>query len=426
MNPSPGRESANGAPREDLLVRVARSLRDWLDDFVSRKSEAEVSRSDEAQETLGSASSSEQSPSGRNLQQPGPPEHWLQRVREGAPELLLPPEDGGVPGYVAGGLPASQTTSRWPAQLAPASPKSHEVRQTNETSHDAVQAGKNPLSQKINQGALPTPAAVSPPRKESLPRMLAGKAEALLHRSVDAIREGEENSGAAQRERPVARSSSQTRRPLPIPAASRLEARDAPNPNDSPSASRSARRPEQLRRRTDIPSAPSTQTSNQPHSSRIKPALQPASIESRKKADQSARLPDPIEGEHDRGAGGEAPSARPSPWLPTSSYSSPRDSERYGHSSPPNHSVSLNDGGYARETSDQSSRPTQFAELSFAPSIASRPATASTSGISSSGLSHDLWPELPEPPSPPQPGLDQLLRQLERSRRIGSEQRGEL
>jgi hypothetical protein len=54
--------------------------------------------------------------------------------------------------------------------------------------------------------------------------------------------------------------------------------------------------------------------------------------------------------------------------------------------------------------------------------------TASTSGSilnSFPEITRDLWPELPESPAHRQLSLDQAVRQLERSRRISGEQRGD-
>jgi hypothetical protein len=110
MNPST--VPRNSGSDDVWRRRAARKLRNWLNDYLTQ---GDVLGSDRPLEEgaaqgaalstspLPAASGGEANPVFVASDRPqieatgGPPEHWLQRVREGAPELLLSPQDGGPP-----------------------------------------------------------------------------------------------------------------------------------------------------------------------------------------------------------------------------------------------------------------------------------------------------------------------------------------
>ena len=89
---------------EPLLRRWTRRLRDWLNvvldepvaDSPDRASLSDASSSESAQ-TSQASEENEAAALEQTFGVSGPPEAWLQLVREGAPELLLPEEQGGTP-----------------------------------------------------------------------------------------------------------------------------------------------------------------------------------------------------------------------------------------------------------------------------------------------------------------------------------------
>lgn len=109
-------ERPPGRVNESWLKALARRLRDWLNGFLvepgrfavdgghaqggapsSSVSEARSAQHpQEAEEISGSRDQTEVAPEGR-VGDAGPPEAWLALVRERAPELLLPVEEGGTP-----------------------------------------------------------------------------------------------------------------------------------------------------------------------------------------------------------------------------------------------------------------------------------------------------------------------------------------
>jgi hypothetical protein len=113
MKPWIGSETRPAEPDESWLETLARRLRDWLNGFLqeaeSPASEAHGQASpsfsgsydpgalnDDSEPISGTEEAAR--PSSQNLFDPGvPPEEWLRLVREGAPELLLPVEEGGTP-----------------------------------------------------------------------------------------------------------------------------------------------------------------------------------------------------------------------------------------------------------------------------------------------------------------------------------------
>ena len=105
MSPSTGRKHA--VWRETRMRSVARKLRNWLDDYLMKSEPHEVGQLAGNETQRPSApedipvAQGEESPPLRTTylreMADGPPEHWLELVRKGAPELLLHPSDGGTP-----------------------------------------------------------------------------------------------------------------------------------------------------------------------------------------------------------------------------------------------------------------------------------------------------------------------------------------
>jgi hypothetical protein len=87
-----------GHSEEPRSKALARKLRDWLNGFLEEAG-GEYQSSAVALPASPIPSREEQAgaPARSALNQAGPPEDWLRRVREGAPGLLLPAEEGGTP-----------------------------------------------------------------------------------------------------------------------------------------------------------------------------------------------------------------------------------------------------------------------------------------------------------------------------------------
>jgi hypothetical protein len=142
------REMQPAKPDDSWLKSLARRLRDWLNRVLQEAEspasgahgEASPSFSgssdpgarDEGSEPI-SGTGEQAAPSSQNLFGPaGPPEEWLRLVREGAPELLLPVEEGGTPWQgLRGEATQSEPKEEWagiPADdLASSIPRSQEA-----------------------------------------------------------------------------------------------------------------------------------------------------------------------------------------------------------------------------------------------------------------------------------------------------------
>ena len=102
--------SARNELREKWPRRVARRLRDWLDGYLG-----DIDRPDEF---AGGEDVPEAPPLPENAfldSAGGPPADWLDRVRKGAPQLLVQPSEGGVPWQSA----AQASSDRMPEWVAP-------------------------------------------------------------------------------------------------------------------------------------------------------------------------------------------------------------------------------------------------------------------------------------------------------------------
>jgi len=124
--------------------RAARKLRNWLNDYLMQGEALELDRTLEAGvgQNTGSRGSprpadavagGDAAPASVALDRSeseasgGPPDHWLKRVREDAPELLLSPKDDGVPYCSVDQLGIQRRTpmagrSPNPSDMAPPSP----------------------------------------------------------------------------------------------------------------------------------------------------------------------------------------------------------------------------------------------------------------------------------------------------------------
>lgn len=148
MKPWIDSETQPAKPDESWLKTLARRLRDWLN-RVLQEAESPISGAhgeaspsfsgssdpgarDEGSEPI-SGTEEQAAPSSQNLFGPaGPPEEWLRLVREGAPELLLPVEEGGTPWQgLRGETTQSEPKEEWagiPADdLASSIPRSQEA-----------------------------------------------------------------------------------------------------------------------------------------------------------------------------------------------------------------------------------------------------------------------------------------------------------
>ena len=86
--------------RERLMRRWTRRLRDWLNVVLDEPVVGVAAQNLAPEAALSQASATGQaipSPARETLGSSGPPEAWLKLVQEGAPELLLPVEEGGTP-----------------------------------------------------------------------------------------------------------------------------------------------------------------------------------------------------------------------------------------------------------------------------------------------------------------------------------------
>jgi hypothetical protein len=94
--------------RGDWTGRVALRLRDWLNRYLEAKQTQEIARRLETPETQAVRNEMPRQPGAPKRQEAhpfqigGPPAHWLERVQSGAPQLLLHPDEGGTPWFVAG------------------------------------------------------------------------------------------------------------------------------------------------------------------------------------------------------------------------------------------------------------------------------------------------------------------------------------
>lgn len=99
MKPWNVNEPGAGRSREPRLRSLARRLRDWLDEYLQEASDASLDALASSNSEAQDAKSAETGAPIRGetagvsawegIAHPGPPEHWLKLVRDGAPGLLL-------------------------------------------------------------------------------------------------------------------------------------------------------------------------------------------------------------------------------------------------------------------------------------------------------------------------------------------------
>ena len=133
--------SQSGHSEEARSKALVRKLRDWLNGFLGEPRDSVVGESQTSGDApaapailstrdrkthgpLPTSVSEEQigAPAWSALNPPGPPEDWLRRVREGAPGLLLPAEEGGTPSFRAPGAPIGESQPQQEMTSTPAAP----------------------------------------------------------------------------------------------------------------------------------------------------------------------------------------------------------------------------------------------------------------------------------------------------------------
>src|SRR5215831_16156702 len=114
MKPWNASESRPRPLKASWLRALGRRVREWLRRLLeegensvvypSAQHSANMGVTDHDAYTASSGKKEAQVSPWNALQKPGPPEHWLRLVREGAPELLRSVEEGGIPWLSARGV----------------------------------------------------------------------------------------------------------------------------------------------------------------------------------------------------------------------------------------------------------------------------------------------------------------------------------
>ena len=116
MKPWNASESRQGSPTEFWLISIARKTRRWLMRLLRLDNAAKLARGrsgvPRADQNINATPAHANDSRWDSLTLPGPPEDWLSRVREGAPGLLLPPEQGGIPEFRAQAADMQQPQSQ--------------------------------------------------------------------------------------------------------------------------------------------------------------------------------------------------------------------------------------------------------------------------------------------------------------------------
>lgn len=162
--------------RATMMKTLARKVRDWLNGFLEDPSDSVVGPGQESggpgaasttlsfqdieghnpplavppleEEEIGAPASSPLNP-------PGPPEHWLRRVREAAPGLLLSDDEGGNPPFRAPRSVAEELPSEGEMAPPPAAPvRSPQAFPSVPTSPAAPPSKKNTWVQHLKRQAL--------------------------------------------------------------------------------------------------------------------------------------------------------------------------------------------------------------------------------------------------------------------------------
>jgi hypothetical protein len=194
---------------ESRIKAAARQLRDWLNGVLDEagNSEADTPLSEEelrsssgpsvTEAQQGSKGYSEHEepslPSFESLFEPaGPPEEWLRLVREGAPELLLPEEEGGT-AWRGLRSPAmeSEVQEEWSAEAAnsvsmPSLPKSEKRRDRPATGPTSTKTSTESIWRKLQRRA----ADVIVKHQHGSEKPRRGIVERVMERSIHPRRTG--------------------------------------------------------------------------------------------------------------------------------------------------------------------------------------------------------------------------------------------
>ncbi len=444
MNPSTGHKDLLSG---DVLVRaVARKLRNWLNNYLMEHESSGVEQlvSDEAMRTSDptdpSVAEMEGSPlrPGQSLDSPdphsyrtsgGPPEDWLERVRKGAPELLLHPDEGGTPYQSVYG-------QSLPTQISMAAPRSTPTQMSsNASSVSSDSKAPSPIEVDIRERAIEFPGLKSSLKRTTMDRMFSYFSRKSNSRS-------EANDPA-----PSELDSVNT-----MPAPSALEFSEASPHLDRKSFSRKSAKPSFVRPQLEegnvlppqAPVAPSprnidnrrTDGGYRPlHSDSNNRGVNPAAVRvnfpgaaapiasATSSHENASSLPVRVQN-------GDTQVPRPvskigQPKMPPSFSWGAHQQKPY----PTSESLA---GSTYRRTPEpaQIDRRSAQSKPSFPPLGApGHHATTWESSLLRSDVLQDirpdLWPDLPEDPRPPQQNFETTARELDRSKRLSSEQQGD-
>ena len=200
--------------KEAKLKTLARKLRDWLNRVLEEDGHAVAAGPSSTPEVRSIEDAPDPVRGSSPWEEPaGPPEDWLRRVREGAPGLLLPAEEGGMPRLQSREVVRNRVQQELtfaappPAEFPPAAPARCEEPRVSPA-----------------QKTLPAPAAAE---KKTWPRLLKQEFLHWFARGQEKEKtlrpEHSEDQFQAVRERPVSADRQQTdfahwSRPLQTPA----------------------------------------------------------------------------------------------------------------------------------------------------------------------------------------------------------------
>ena len=403
MKPS----SARNELREKWPRRVARRLRDWLDGYLG-----DIDRPDEF---AGGEDVPEAPPLPENAfldSAGGPPADWLDRVRKGAPQLLVQPSEGGVP-WQSAAQASSDRMPEWVApeadrgilkpvadtRVVPEQRKRHGIPQS-ESSEEATPARKQPMVLRLldavfSEGKETTEARASSPqaRRDEAVRSKAAQL-AQARESFEASLSPEKSGYPSKADQPIPSRPGDTYPsppdlpPLTVSCAT--PAYPQRRRNDSfrrNSDSKDASRTEIERKRPNVPPSektsregaipPPDRTATTPPAGPVRGAEQPPK---RRRTDSLFKqAPEQRKAESQVKASAPVPPAKQSSRYPELKKTS--------------------------ERTPKSAGPVPPADL---PEI-----------------ERSLWPELPEAPAIPPMNVQQAAREWERVAKLRNEQRGE-
>ena len=205
--------SSEKPPRQvdgSWLKALARRLRDWLNGFLREPSRSAIdghqgrgARAAQGQDSSANPRRAEQTdaPSWRGLvEDPGPPEEWLALVREGAPELLLPVEEGGTPWH---GVSSAMMEESKPAEEHRSPPAAPPPPPESRSLHSAPGIFSKPEDEESQPGQepfrSPLPAAQKSEKsaEPSAPAPLSPWTQRIKQRFADVLPKAQEKSQAS-------------------------------------------------------------------------------------------------------------------------------------------------------------------------------------------------------------------------------------